>query len=87
VASYLAYAEVSQGWVSFAPRSVSWWIAVVNLLGSLAFQVSAFCSFAGPTPAALASTFWASATTAAGGLCFLVGSYLLIPELFDEEPA
>ena len=52
VASYLAYAEVSHGAASFAPRSVSWWIAVVNLLGSVAFQLSALYSFAGPEPAA-----------------------------------
>jgi len=85
VASYLAYAEVSQGAASFAPRSVSWWVAVVNLLGSVAFQLSALYSFAGPAPAAGGALFWAGFYTAAGGLCFLVGSYLMLPELFDEE--
>jgi hypothetical protein len=85
VASYLAYAEVSQGAASFAPRSVSWWIAVVNLLGSLAFQISALYSFAGPAAASESALFRASFYTAAGGLCFLLGSYLMIPELFDEE--
>ncbi len=85
VASYLAYAEVSQGAASFAPRSVSWWVAVVNLLGSVAFQISALYSFTGPESAAGGALFWAGFYTAAGGLCFLVGSYLMIPELFDEE--
>jgi hypothetical protein len=85
VASYLAYAEVSHGAASFAPRSVSWWVAVVNLLGSVAFQLSALYSFAGPEPAAAGALFWAGFYTAAGGLCFLLGSYLMIPELFDEE--
>jgi hypothetical protein len=84
VASYLAYAEVSHGAASFAPRSVSWWVAVVNLLGSVAFQLSALYSFAGPAPAAAGALFWAGFYTAAGGVCFLVGSYLMIPELFDE---
>jgi hypothetical protein len=84
VASYLAYAEVSQGAASFAPRSISWWVAVVNLLGSVAFQVSALYSFAGPAPAAPGSLFWASFYTAAGGVCFFIGAYLMIPELFDE---
>jgi hypothetical protein len=83
VASYLAYAEVSQGAVSFATRSVSWWVTVANLLGSVAFQLSALYSFAGPEPAG--AVFWAGFYTAAGGVCFLVGSYLMIPELFDEE--
>jgi len=84
-ASTLAYAEVSHGAVSFAPRSLSWWVAVVNLLGSGAFQISAIYSFAGPDPAGPGALFWAAFNTAAGGLCFLVGSYLMIPELFDEE--
>jgi hypothetical protein len=83
VASYLAYAEVSQGAASFATRSISWWVAVANLLGSVAFQLSALYSFAGPEPAG--AVFWAGFYTAAGGVCFLVGSYLMIPELFDEE--
>jgi hypothetical protein len=87
VASYLAYAEVSRGAASFAPRSVSWWIAVVNLLGSVAFQLSALYSFAGPEPAAASAAFWAGFYTAAGALCFLLGSYLMIPELFDEDGA
>jgi hypothetical protein len=87
VASYLAYAEVSHAAVSFAPRSVSWWIAVVNLLGSVAFQISALYAFVGSTPAAVGTLYRASFYTAAGGMCFLVGSYLMIPELFDENEA
>ena len=85
VASYLAYAEVSHGGASFAPRSVSWWIAVVNLAGSVAFQLSALESFAGPTPTSPEMLFWSTFFTAAGALCFLVGAYLLIPELFDTD--
>ena len=85
VASYLAYAEVSQGAVSFAARSVSWWVAIANLLGSVAFQISALYSFAGPEAASAETLFRAGLYTAVGGLCFLVGSYLMIPELFDEE--
>ena len=85
VASYLAYAEVSQAAALFEPRSVSWWVAVANLLGSVAFQLSALYSPAGPEPAAAGALFRAGIYTAAGGLCFLLGSYLMIPELFDEE--
>jgi len=84
IASYLAYAEVSLAAASFAARSVSWWVAVANFLGSVAFQISALYSFAGSAPASANARFWAGFCTAAGGLCFLVGSYLMIPELFDE---
>jgi len=83
VASYLAYAEVSHGGASWAPRSVSWWIAVVNLGGSLAFQLSAVDSFVGPVASSPEMLFWSTFLTAVGALCFLIGAYLLIPELFD----
>jgi hypothetical protein len=85
VASCFAYAEVSKGPVSISARSVSWWVAIANLLGSVAFQLSALYSFAGPQRTAGGALFWASFYIATGGLCFLVGSYLMIPELFDEE--
>jgi hypothetical protein len=86
VASYLAYAEVSHAGGSVAPRSVSWWITVVNLAGSVAFQASAVYSFMGPGMQNAGDVFWANFLTAVGGLCFLVGAYLMIPELFDESP-
>ena len=84
VSSYVAFAEVSCGAFSFAPRSISWWIAVINLLGSVAFQVSALYSIATPSPSA-ASVFAAISWTAAGAICFLLGAYLMIPEMFDES--
>lgn len=84
VASYLAYTEVSHGPVAFAPRSLSWWIAVVNLGGSAAFQASALTSFVGANEGLL---FWSNVLTMVGGACFFAGAYLLIPELFDEEPS
>lgn len=85
VASYLAYAEVSHGGASFAPRSIGWWIAVVNLAGSIAFQLSALDSVVGPAPSSPEMLFWSTLWTAIGALCFLVGAYLLIPELFDTD--
>lgn len=85
VASYLAYAEVSHGAASFAPWSISWWIAIVNLVGSVAFQISAVDSVFSPAPAAPAMLFWSTFLTAVGAACFLIGAYLLIPELFDTD--
>ncbi len=84
-ASYLAYAEVSHGVVSFDLRSVSWWIAVINLLGSLAFQGSALTSFVSPTPSSPEMLFWSTFLTAVGALCFLIGAYLLVVELHDTD--
>lgn len=86
-ASCLAFAEVSQGLPSFAPRSASWWIAVLNLLGSLAFQVSALYAFVGPAGVEEGAAFRSGGYTVLGALCFLAGSYLMMPELFDEQQA
>jgi hypothetical protein len=85
VASYLAYADVSHGAASLAPRSISWWIAIINLAGSVAFQISAVDSVVGPAAASPAMLFWSTLLTAVGAVCFLVGAYLLIPELFDTD--
>ena len=85
VSSALAWLELSQGAWSFAPRSASWWSVAMNAIGSVAFAASAVDSFVRPGPPD-ADEFWrAGLYTFVGALCFLVGSYLLIPELFDGE--
>jgi hypothetical protein len=85
VASYLALVEVSHAGWSFQPRDISWWIAVINLVGSIAFQVSALYSFVGPGAPEASSLWWASIMTLLGAACFFVGAYLMIPELFDGD--
>ena len=86
VASGLAWVEFSHGSASFAPRNVSWWIVVVNLVGSIAFQASAVYSFAAPEGPDPHAVWLAGLYTFFGAACFLVGAYLLLPELFDGEP-
>jgi len=84
VASYLALIENSHGWWSFEPRKVAWWVVVINLLGSIAFQISALYGYfpAQPEPGwAWDSNLW----TFIGAVCFFVASYLMIPELFDAD--
>lgn len=84
VASYLALVEISHGWWSFEPRQVAWWVVIINLLGSVAFQVSAFYAFAPPPPDpgwAWSANLW----TFVGAACFFSASYLMIPELFDAD--
>jgi hypothetical protein len=85
-ASQLALMELSHGFWSWRPRSLSWWIAAINLLGSVFFMISALAAFVLPT-AALAAPGLANAGTFAGALCFLAGAYLLIPELFEAPAA
>ncbi|MDH3790121.1 MAG: hypothetical protein OES41_00110 [Rhodospirillales bacterium] len=86
VASQLAVMEVSHYFWSFQPRILSWWITVINLLGSVLFMISAVASFVEPG-AVMASPWLANFGTFAGAVCFFVGAYLLIPELFDKAPS
>ena len=81
-ASQLALMEISHGAWSWRPRSVTWWIAVINLLGSVFFMISALAAFVLP-PAEMAAPLLANGGTFAGALCFFAGAYLLIPELFE----
>ena len=87
ISSELAYAEVCDRWICLYSRSQSWRIVAVNLLGSLAFGVSAITSLVEPSTGDPLSAAIANATTTAGALCFLIGAVLLIPEAAREPPA
>lgn len=80
VSSGLAFAEVCHRWVCMRRHSLSWWIVAVNLLGSIAFGVSAIASLTERASGELLSARIANAGTAFGGTCFLVGAVLLLPE-------
>lgn len=86
VASWLAYLEISHRFWSWQPSILSWWITVINLWGSIFFQIAAFYSFVPAAAVAGDHASWlAGLFTFLGGGCFLVGSYLLVPEMFEEE--
>jgi YrhK-like protein len=80
VSSELAFAEVCHRWASFRRRSLSWWIVAVNLLGSIAFGLSAVASLIEPGSGQAVSARLANAGTSVGGACFLIGALLLMPE-------
>ena len=84
VASELAYAEVCNAWLCFRKRTLSWWIVALNLLGSIAFGVSAIASLVQPSTDEPVSAAIANAGTAVGALCFLIGALLLIVETGQE---
>ena len=87
LSSGLAWVELSHGAWSFAPRSASWWIVAANLIGSVAFQLSALHSFVRPGAPDPHELWLAGFYTFVGGACFLLGAYLLVPELFEEQRA
>ncbi|MDG2381238.1 MAG: hypothetical protein P8N76_06155 [Pirellulaceae bacterium] len=84
VASLCAYLEIAHRVRYFALNDLTFWIAVINGLGSVAFQISAFASYVDLNGQLLdaAVSNWG---TFLGALCFLAASYLLIPEMFEKS--
>jgi hypothetical protein len=80
VASGLAWFEVCHGWLAWTPSSLSWWITALNLMGSVAFGVSAVAAFIVPATGQLWNVELSNLGTFVGALCFLVGAFLLLPE-------
>jgi hypothetical protein len=80
VSSELAYAEVCHRWACLRARSLSWRIVTLNLVGSIAFGVSAVTSLIEPSTSEPVSAAIANAGTAVGALCFLAGAVMLLPE-------
>jgi hypothetical protein len=84
VASALAWFEVCHGWAGWRPRSWSWWITLANLVGSVAFGVSAVAGYINPATGQLHNAERSNLGTLAGAVCFLVGALLLLPERTRE---
>lgn len=80
VSGYLAYFAVGGRPFSRPQRSREWWIAAINLLGCVAFGVSAIASYVIPATGSAVDLARANATTSFGALCFLIGAILLLPE-------
>ena len=85
IASRLAFMEICHGYWGWQPGNIEWWITVLNLLGSIGFMISALYALAVPPGDSSATFSWLSALfTFQGGVCFLIASYLLLPEMFSE---
>jgi hypothetical protein len=80
ISGYLAYAEVCGGRSWPRERTLEWRITAVNLVGCVAFGISAVAAFWVPTSGTVADLAVANVFTAFGGLCFLIGAVLLLPE-------
>jgi hypothetical protein len=79
VSGYLAYVEVCGGYACRG-RSLAWRIAAVNFVGCIAFGISAIAAYVVPATGSALDLAAANGFTALGGLCFLVGAVLLLPE-------
>jgi hypothetical protein len=87
VASGLAWYEVCHGWAAWRPRSWGWWITLLNLLGSVAFGVSAVASYINPATGQLRNAERANLGTLVGAVCFFIGAVLLLPERTHDAEA
>ncbi len=79
VSGYLAYVAVTGGPFRRPPRTRDAAIAGVNLLGCIAFGVSAVAAYVLPATGALADASVANAATSLGALGFLAGALLMLP--------
>jgi hypothetical protein len=80
VASSLAWWELVHAFWSWRPHSLSWWIVALNLLGSVAFGISAIASYVLPTTGDPLNIALVNLGTFVGAICFLIGAVLLLPE-------
>ncbi len=84
IASALAFSDVDKPWLSWRPRDLGWSVAMLNMVGSIAFGVSAIVSRVVPTTGDLRNEALANLGTFVGAICFLAGAIFLIP---DQEAA
>jgi hypothetical protein len=81
VASWLAVLEYCHGYWCGKLRSLSWWIVMVNLIGSIAFMVSGIFALVLPDATEVLDLRAANLWTFTGAVAFLIGAYLLLPEM------
>ena len=87
ISGYLAFVAVCSGPACWRRRSPEWQIAAVNLLGCIAFGIAAVGSYVVPSTGSVIDLAAANFATAFGGLCFLIGAVLLLPQSARELEA
>ena len=87
VASAIAWLCVTRSWWAWQPHRPAWWIAGLNLIGSIAFGVSAIASKVVPETDQVRNVTLMNLGTFIGALGFLIAAVLLLPERTREETA
>jgi len=83
VASCLAYSGVQKPWITWRPKDLDWSVATLNMAGSTAFMASALAAYV-IEDGSLRDAQLANAGTWVGGVCFLLGAVLLVPEEIES---
>jgi hypothetical protein len=75
-----AFALLALGRVrSLRPREAAWWVAWLNMVGSIAFMASAIGAYVIPKTDSAIDLTLADRGTLAGAVCFFLGALLAIP--------
>lgn len=77
---YLAFIESSHRHFAWRPESLSWWVTFSNLLGCVAFMISAVFAFVPPQAPGFDAAGLAILFTLIGAAGFFIGSLLMLPE-------
>jgi hypothetical protein len=78
VASIFAILAIGR-FLSFRPRTFPWWIAWLNMIGSILFMASALASYVLPDTGGMINSQISIIGTLLGALCFLLGAVLMFP--------
>ena len=81
VASTFALLETRDGRVQGGRPTLELGIAWINMVGSIAFGISAVAAFIDPLNGELLDVAVANGMTFVGAVCFLVGAALLLPDM------
>jgi hypothetical protein len=91
ISSVLSWYEACHGWAACRPRSRAWWITLANLIGSIAFGISAVAGYINPVTGQVHNAGRANTQTLIGAVCFFIGAVcffigavLLLPERTEE---
>lgn len=84
-ASWLAVLECCHGMAFWKIQGLSWWIVMINMLGSIGFGIAAIFAFTLPDASSVLDLGQVNFWILVGALCFLSGAYLLLPEMAGHE--
>ena len=85
IASGLVWLEVGHSLISWQVGNISWRIALLNLLGSVAFGISAVAAFTIPMTGQPLNIVLVNLGTFVGAVCFFFGAISLLPERTNPD--
>lgn len=81
ISGSLVMLDICKCWWCWNFKSLEWWNGAINFAGCVAFLISAVLSLVVPSTAAGLNEVLATVFTLIGAMCFLVGAYLMWPEM------